>query len=38
MSGKEISASKAAAIIRILGIPGKLDPRFVTSVTERIRR
>jgi hypothetical protein len=33
-----ISASKAAAIIRILSTPRDRDPRFVYWVTEKITR
>lgn len=33
-----ISASKAAAIIRILSTPGQRDPNFLAYVTENIKR
>ena len=33
-----ISASKAAAIIRILSTPGERDPRFVEYVVKKITR
>jgi hypothetical protein len=33
-----ITASKAAAIIRILSPPKERDPRFIESVVEKIKR
>jgi hypothetical protein len=33
-----VTASKAAAIIRILSYPRQRDPRFVASIVNRIER